>query len=470
METRRIIIVGAGRAGRILAADIKKNYRKKEVVGFVDDVKRRNGRVLGRVDDLARLLSKEEIDEIIIAVPSAEGELVRRVLLSVLDNTVSVRIVPRDVRVLNTNRVMYREVKTIEVEDWLGRPIIKRDLGKIKAFYRNKRVLVTGGAGSIGSAIVRQLLELGAMKVIVLDHAESSCFELIEGLNRKKVDKSRYRVVVGSVLNKRKVAALMDKYKPQIVFHVAAYKHVGLMEANVDEAIRNNVLGTKIVLDASVERGANRFIFVSTDKVVNPTSVMGASKKIAEHYVQSISTAKTVVSVVRFGNVINSQGSVLPIFEEQIENYRYVTITDKRMKRFFMSIREAAELVIMSGTRSKQKAIYVLDMGDLISLSDVVMCLIRSKGLRPGVDVEEKIIGRRPGEKIEEELFTAAERKKMKRTNMANIFRLESPVELKEPIDGVISKLVGLCNTEASSRKIINYLGRLFPTLKEKKK
>jgi len=288
-----------------------------------------------------------------------------------------------------------------------------------------------------------------------------------EELQEKRVRRERYKVVVGSVLNKKKIDFVIKQEEPDAVFHVAAYKHVSLMQENVGEAIVTNVFGTKNVVDASIEGGVGRFIFVSTDKVVNPTSVMGASKRIAEYYVQSLRPGSTVVSVVRFGNVINSQGSALPLFEEQIKKHRHITLTDRKMKRFFMSIREAAELVIMSGTRATKQAMYVLDMGDLISLREVASCLVRSMGLRLGVDVEERIIGRRPGEKMEEELFTAAEKKKMRRTSMANIYRLELDGADVVDVEEMVIKLRNLCDNYPNRTKIIKYLREIFPTMRK---
>jgi FlaA1/EpsC-like NDP-sugar epimerase len=467
MKNRKIVIVGAGTAGVLLAKDIKRNFNSGEVIGFVDDTRSKKTHILGKIKDLPKLVQDNSVDEVVIAIPSAKGELVREILLNSKDSNIPIKIVPRDIRVLNKDRVRYADIKAVSVNDFLGRPIIKRNLNKVKDFYKNEKVLVTGGGGSIGSEIVWQLIELGAKQVIVLDHAENACFNITRELREQGVGKRRYQVIVGSVLNKKKVEQVMKRYKPNIVFHAAAYKHVGLMQDNVDEAVHNNVFGTKIVLDAAIKYGIKRFIFVSTDKVVNPTSVMGASKKIAEYYVQSVKPKDTIISIVRFGNVINSQGSVLPIFEEQIDNYRYVTLTDRRMKRFFMSIREAAELVIMSGTRSVKKAVYVLDMGDLISLYEVTRCLIRSKGMRPGIDVEERIIGKRPGEKLEEELFTDRERKKMRKTNMPNIYRLESDVDIQKSIDEIMKSLSDISNNGKSHKEVTKYLGELFPTLND---
>ncbi len=460
---KNIVIVGAGVAGRLLARDIRKRTNHR-VVGFVDDRVDRRG-VIGDIDELSRLVDDYEVDEMIVAIPSADGALIRKVLGVNKGNNIPIRLVPRAARVLKTNEVNYQEVKDIEAEDFLGRAIVSRNIQKSETFYQSKKILVTGGAGSIGSEIVRQLLELRTKKVIVYDHAEHACYKIEQELVEGRVPKKRWQVIVGSILNSEKFEYVVGREKPDMIFHAAAYKHVHLMENNIGEAVSTNIFGTKAVADTAVKYEVKRLVFVSTDKVVRPTSVMGATKNVAEAYVRSLVDNETIISVVRFGNVINSQGSVLPLFEEQIKRHRYVTVTDRRMKRFFMSIREAAELVILSASRSSRGAVYVLDMGDLVSVCKVAECLIRSKNLRPEVDVGIKYVGMKAGEKIKEELFTRKERAKITRTRMLNIWKLKNSHDVNNRGFDILSELDARRKKWPNDRRLRKYLSEVFPLL-----
>jgi len=466
---KKVLIVGAGVAGRLLKKDIDSNYPDIEVVGFVDDQRRKSRQVLGTGEELSRIYDDYFIDEVVIAIPSADGEQIRKVLLNSLSNRVPIRIVPRREIVLKTDIVKYADVKVIEPDDFLGRRPLKRNVCLLDKYYRDKVVLVTGGAGSIGSEIVRQLIDIGTKKVVVFDRSENMCFELVQQLTELGIGKRRYEVVVGDVLNRAKLGYVMGRFKPNIVVHAAAYKHVFMMENNPEEAVSVNVLGTRNVVEEAWLHKVGRFVQISTDKVVNPESIMGATKKLAECYVRSRQNDKNKkmdFSIVRFGNVVNSHGSVLPLFERQISDQGYVTVTDRRMKRFFMSIREAAQLVLMSATEKGRGSVYILNMGDLISVYDVARCFIRSKNLLPDVDVRIKFIGRRRGEKIVEQLFTREEKKMMKETKIDNVWRIADCGQCPDNMEGILSELEGLVMGRQARTRTIRYLQKLFVSLK----
>lgn len=465
MTKKNVIIIGAGIAGRLLQADIKKNYVGVHVIGFIDDVKRKGIEVLCDINGLRELVKTYQIDEMVIAIPSADGSLVRRILMNNINNRIPIRIVPREQRVIRHNDVKYGSVRDLVDEDWLGRPPEMRSIKNLERQYKDKVILVTGGAGSIGSEIVRQLLELKVKKVAVMDNSEFFVYGLEQELRELKVKKSKYELLIGSVVDKLRTREVIKKIKPDIVFHAAAYKHVHLMEDCAGEAVKTNVMGTKNVVDMAIEFGVDKFVLVSTDKAVNPTSVMGATKKIAELYVQGLKNSATRYSIVRFGNVINSQGSVLPMFNKQVMQKKSVTVTDKKMKRYFMSIREAAQLVIMSATRITQGAVYVLNMGDLISINDVVKCVIRCHNLIPGKDINIKIVGRRPGEKMIEELFSEEEKKSVKKTTLPNIWRLHNGKINIRKREEVVNHLKQMLDKSVIDKKIISYLRTMFVSL-----
>lgn len=469
MEYRNILIIGAGIAGKLLKDDIEKNDSGLKVIGFVDDDEPIDPdmKVVGSIDELSKINKIFRVDEMIVAIPSASGDLMRRILLNNLKNRVPIRLVPRSQQVIGQNHVSYAEVKDFSLEDFLGRPFLKQDVERLKDFYRGKTVFITGGAGSIGSEIVRQLIDLEAGRVVVYDNSEYLIFNLDQQLKEKGVSNERYRLVIGSVLNRAKLDRIVREEKPDFVFHAAAYKHVYLMEDNVDEAVTNNVIGTKNVVDVAVENNVGSFIFISTDKVVNPTSVMGATKKLAEYYIKCLDASKTKFNIVRFGNVINSNGSVLPLFERQIHERRYITVTHKEISRFFMSIREAAQLVVTSVSRDTDGEIYILDMGELINIYEAALCLIRTKNLIPDEDVQISIIGLKPGEKMIEELFTDKERENLIKTEIDNVFRLknfeECPLNIHEVFSGFEKHLSGKEAGEALKRSLC----AIFSSLKK---
>lgn len=464
---KNVLIVGGGLGGRLLKKDILNNYPYIKIIGFLDDqnICDKDIELLGKIDDFQKVNNTFKIDEIIIAIPSADGEVIRKIILSNLENNIPIKIVPRDQRIISSSKVKYSDIKDVDLEDFLGIRILKKNTEKLKTFYKNKTILITGGAGSIGSEIVRQLLDLGSKKIIVYDNSEYLIFNLDQNLKERGIPKQKYQLIIGDILNKGKFDRIVHQLKPDMIFHAAAYKHVYLMEDNIDEAIRNNVLGTQTVIDTAIKYKIKNFIFISTDKVVNPKGIMGATKKLCEYYVNYCRGTRTVFNIVRFGNVINSHGSVLPLFERQIKERKYVTITHKEIKRYFMSIREAAQLVITSAANRKEGQVFVLDMGELINVYDIALCLIRSKNLIPNRDVAIKFIGLKRGEKLVEELFTKSERGNIVKTKMDNIFKLKkiekSPGNIKE----YFLKLEKLLTGEQDTKKLRKFLQTMFPTL-----
>ncbi len=464
--SKNILIIGAGKAGQLLRKDIGENYPNYEVIGFIDDKAKKTskGLVKGRIEDIEKIIRVYAVDEIVIAIPSADGALVRRILLQNIANDIPIRTVPRDQRIIGKSEVRYAEVKKIDSEDFLGRPFVRKNVDRLKKFYQDKVVFVTGGAGSIGSEIVRQLIDLDVKKVVVYDNSEYLVFLLEQGLKERNV-RDRCELIVGNILYTNKLKNILLKIKPDILFHAAAYKHVHLMHDNVDQAIYNNVIGTKRVIDAALESGVKIFTFISTDKVVNPTSVMGATKKLCEFYIQSLKTKKMHFNIVRFGNVINSNGSALPLFERQIDLHRYVTVTHEKMERFFMSIREAAQLVIESTAAKRSNVIHVLDMGELIRIYDVVLSLIRSKDLQPDRDVEVRVTGLRKGEKMIEELYTEEEKRELKKIKDSRMLLLNNTDTCKEEIQDVFEHLHQMA-IQGDDDKAFKYLKKLFPSIR----
>lgn len=464
---RNILIIGAGRAGRLLAKDINANVRGAHVIGFVDDQQPKLGSIihLGTIDNLSKLCEMYQVDEMIIAIPSADGALVRRILMKSIKSRIPIRIVPRNLRIISKSDVRYSEVKNIDGEDFLGRPFIDKNIERLKRFYRGKTVFITGGAGSIGSEIVRQLIDLEVKKVVVYDNSEYLTFLLEQQLKEREM-RDRCDLIVGNILHDNKLNALFKKIKPDIVFHAAAYKHVHLMQDNIDEAVYNNVIGTKRVIDAALKNKVKLFTFISTDKVVNPTSIMGATKKLCEYYIQSLHSKTTQFNIVRFGNVINSNGSALPLFERQMTLHKYVTVTHKKMQRFFMSIREAASLVIESTAEGKPNSIHILNMGELINIYEVALCLIRSKDLVPAEDVEVRIMGLRKGEKMIEELYTESEEGEMIRTKSGKIFSLRNHAVCPVDILIILAELEELVKNGGEQALLRGKIRNIFPSIK----
>lgn len=461
-----ILIVGAGRAGKLLKKELDMHHAACKVIGFVDDKPDKNNKLLlGTIEDLGKITRIFKIDEIIIAIPSADGGLIRKILLKNIKNHIPIYIVPRSQEVIRKSDVTYEGVKDIEPEDFLGRPFIRKNVDRLARFYEGKVVFVTGGAGSIGSEIVRQLIDLKVKKVVVYDNSEYLIFLLEQQLKERGV-REKCELIVGSILHLNKLDAIMERIQPDIVFHAAAYKHVHLMQDNIDEAVYNNVIGTKRVIDAAEAHGVKLFTFISTDKVVNPTSIMGATKKLCEYYIQSLRPKVMKFNIVRFGNVINSNGSALPLFERQMQFHKYITVTHKKMQRFFMSIREAAQLVIESTAEGKPNGIHILNMGELINIYEVALCLVRSKNLLPEKDIVIKITGLRKGEKMIEELYTETEKGHMVKKGSGRVFSLKNYDDCPMDIRSVLHELESLVKKGSDQELLRKRMKAIFPSLK----
>jgi len=411
----RVVIVGAGSAGALVAKELAAHPEMgRTAVGFIDDDPAKRGGVLnslpvlGPRSELAEIIERYRVGEVIVAMPSAPGSVIREVMDSCKDLKVKIKTLP-GVYELVDGKVSVKQLRDIQIEDLLGREPVDLDLDQIGAYLADQTVLVTGAGGSIGSEIVRQITRFKPKNTILLGHGENSIFEIEQELKRRH-PKQRTVAVIADVRDEHRIDRVFEEYKPDVVFHAAAHKHVPLMEANPEEALTNNVFGTRNVARAADKHGAKRFVMISTDKAVNPVSVMGMSKRVAEMVVQAIgATSKTKFMAVRFGNVLGSRGSVVPMFRSQIAEGGPVTVTHPDMTRYFMTIPEAVQLVIQAGAMGKGGEIFVLDMGEPIKITQLAEEIIRLSGMEPGKDIEVTYTGIRPGEKLFEEILTTEE-------------------------------------------------------------
>lgn len=412
-KKENILIYGAGVSGLITKRTIEKDSNSSyKINGFIDDsLKLKNTRLQGikiyHTKELKLLLKKHQITSIIIAIQNPDTSKKQEIIDLCIKNSIKILTVPSSKKWINGD-FSTSQIKNINIEDLLGRNPIYLNPEKINIQVNNKIILVTGAAGSIGSGIVKQLANYTPLKTILLDQAESSLYELEQELI-VNFPKFNFEIVVGDISNKVRMERLFEHFKPNLLFHAAAYKHVPLMEDNPSEAVYTNILGTKNLVDLSVNYSVEKFVLISTDKAVNPTNVMGASKRIAEIYAQNSSTEKTKFITTRFGNVLGSNGSVIPLFKKQIEQGGPITITDKRVTRFFMTIPEACQLVLEAGAMGNGGEIFVFDMGQPIKIEDLAKKMIKLSGLQEGKDIEIKVTGLRPGEKLFEELLSKEE-------------------------------------------------------------
>lgn len=415
---REVLVVGAGNGGQAVAWEMRRNPEIGDVpIGFVDDDPRKRGmriaglKVLGSTDELPRVLDDAEPDDVVIAIPSAPGELRQKVVTACRDRGIPVRTLPTVFELLSGGVNLVRQVREVRVEDVLGREPVRVEIDRVGAYLADKVVLVTGAGGSIGSELCRQIARVGPRTLVLVENSESNLFEI-----RRELEEDRHFRRSVAVLADCKDATRMREvfadHNPDVVFHAAAYKHVLLMEENPVEAVRNNAVATRIVAAAAGEAGASRFVLVSTDKAVTPATAMGASKALAEWAVEAAQHRfpGTRYATVRFGNVLGSSGSVVPIFRRQIAAGGPVTVTDAKMSRYFMTIPEAVQLIIRSGALAQGGEVYVLEMGDPVKIVDLARNMIRLSGHEPDVDIAIEFIGRRPGEKVHEELFNPDER------------------------------------------------------------
>src|SRR3954471_21872172 len=419
-DARRILIVGAGDGGRLVLREIVRNPGLKlNPVGFVDDDARLRGqrvdgvRVLGGTNDLARILDEAEPDEVTIAIPSAPGTLRASVVKACRARSIPVRTLPTVFELLQGGGNFVRQVRDVQVEDVLGREPVRFELDRVGGYLNGEVVMVTGAGGSIGSELCRQIARVAPRRLILVDHAEDNLFRIQRELeDDRHVHPSTLSAVLADCKEGERMREVFAEYRPTVVFHAAAYKHVGLMELNPVEAVRNNALATRLLARVAGENDVRRFVQVSTDKAVSPATVMGASKALAEFAVEAAQERwpNTRYAIVRFGNVLGSSGSVVPIFRRQIGLGGPVTVTDKRMTRYFMTIPEAVQLVIRAGSLGTGGEIFVLEMGEPVSIWQLAETMIELSGLRPGEDIVIEEVGRRPGEKLFEELFNPYER------------------------------------------------------------
>jgi FlaA1/EpsC-like NDP-sugar epimerase len=426
---RSVLIVGAGDGGRLVLREILRNRELGlQPVGFVDDDARKHGmridgvKVRGDTEgDLSRILEESEPDEVIIAIPSAPGSTRARVVRECRKRSIPVRTLPTVFELLQDQTTLSpsaisRQVREVRVEDVLGREPVLMELDRVGAYLAGETVLVTGAGGSIGAELCRQIARVGPRRIVLLDHAEDNLFQIERELqDERHVQPSVLAAVLADCKEEERMREVFAEHRPTVVFHAAAYKHVGLMEANPVEAVRNNAIATRVVAHVAGEMGVGRFVLVSTDKAVAPATVMGASKALAEFALEA-ATARfggTRYAAVRFGNVLGSSGSVVPIFRRQIERGGPVTVTDERMTRYFMTIPEAVQLIIRSGSLSRDgdrgADVFVLDMGEPVRIVDLARAMIELSGLDPDRDVAVEIVGRRAGEKLHEELFNRYE-------------------------------------------------------------
>jgi FlaA1/EpsC-like NDP-sugar epimerase len=418
---RRVLIVGAGDGGRLVLREIVRNPDLGlSPIGFVDDDPTKHRmridgiRVLGRTVELARILDEAEPDEVTIAIPSAPGALRAAVVSACRARGIPVRTLPTVFELLQTGTGnVVRQARPVEIEDILGREPVRMELDRVGRYLQGEVVLVTGAGGSIGSELCRQISRVAPRKLILLDHAEDNLFRIMRELeDDRHVHPASMAVVLADCKEGERMREVFAEHRPTVVFHAAAYKHVGLMELNPVEAVRNNALATRLVARVAGENNVKRFVQVSTDKAVTPATVMGASKALAEFAVEAAQDKwpNTRYAIVRFGNVLGSSGSVVPIFRRQIAMGGPVTVTDFRMTRYFMTIPEAVQLVIRAGSLGDGGEIFVLEMGEPVSIRQLAEKMIELSGLRPNEDIVIEEVGRRPGEKLFEELFNPYER------------------------------------------------------------
>lgn len=408
---KNALIIGAGSAGQMLIRELKVHPEiGLKPVAILDDDRSKLFRslegvpIVGRIDDICKAIKENEIDEVIFAIPTAPNKLLKNVVNKLSELHMRAKTLPGIYELLN-GKVSVKQIRDVDINDLLGRDPIKIDLDEMSSYIKGKRVMVTGGGGSIGSELCRQIAKFNPSNLIILDIYENNMYELQQELLRK-YPHLRMTCLVASIRDEKKLNIIFKEYKPEIVFHAAAHKHVPLMEDNPQEAVKNNVYGTLNLVRCADLYNVKRFVMISTDKAVNPTSVMGATKRICEMIIQSFDkVSETGFIAVRFGNVLGSNGSIIPLFKKQIAEGGPVTVTHEDVKRYFMTIPEAVQLIIQVGLMAEGGEIFVLDMGEPVKIIDLARDLIRLSGFEPDMDIPIKITGLRPGEKLFEELL-----------------------------------------------------------------
>ena len=472
LKRRRTLVIGAGDAASTLLHELSKNKSPDmSIICCVDDAPEKVGRnimgveIMGTTEDIPELVERCEIETLLLAIPTVDEENKRRILGICNKTKCNVRILPDIVKLIADGKDILSRIRDVRVEDVLGRPEVELK-DSTNELITNKTVMVTGGGGSIGSELCRQIAMCSPKKLIVLDIYENSAYSIQQELLRRYGDRLNLQVLIASVRDSKKIDALFRANRPDVVFHAAAHKHVPLMEISPEEAVKNNVFGTYNVACAADRHGAERFVLISTDKAVNPTNVMGATKRVCEMIVQALAQkSKTKFVAVRFGNVLGSNGSVLPLFKEQIAAGGPVTVTDPEIVRFFMTIPEAVQLVLEAGQMGKGGEIFVLDMGKPVKILDLAENLIKLSGLIPYKDIQIQFTGLRPGEKLYEELLMDEEG--VRKTGNRKIF-VGSPLGLnKDTFFEQLAELKKIAYSNNSENLVLALLA-LVPTFTHK--
>lgn len=464
---KRFLIVGAGNAGESLLREIQRASRAQyDVVGFIDDAPAKQGiyihgiPVLGTVDQLHDICETHRIDEIAVAMPSASPLQLRRVIQVCSGTKIRFRTVPALMDIAS-GKLKVSQIRDVDINDLLGRAAVVLDLESIETYLDDKTVLVTGAGGSIGSEMCRQICQFHPRQLLLVEQAENSLFYIERELSRMRPDVP-LKALICNITDSTRVCDIFSQYRPEVVIHAAAHKHVPLMELNPGEAVKNNVIGTRTVADAADQYGASNFVMISTDKAVNPTSIMGSCKRVAEMYIQDLSrTSATAFVTVRFGNVLGSEGSVVPIFKQQIARGGPVTVTDPEMKRYFMTIPEASQLVLQAATMGGGGEIFVLDMGEPVKIVDLARELITLSGFRPGEDIDIEFVGCRPGEKLFEELSIEGEDMQSTYHPKIGIWQKNVPMD-RDRLHHEINVLLSIASTQDHGM-IVTQIKHLVP-------
>jgi len=443
-------------------------YGDMTPVGFMDDDYSKKGQKLhglpiyGGVDELERVTLKEKIEIVVIAMPSAKDEAVKKVINAAKDTGATVRILPR-VHDIIDGAVSVSKIRPVEIEDLLGRTQVKLNNEVVSGYIKGKRVLVTGGGGSIGSELCRQISNYMPSELIILDIYENNAYDIQQELKQNNVP-FELKVLIASVRDRDRLTQIFSENRPEVVFHAAAHKHVPLMETSPQEAIKNNVIGTRNVIELSNQFKVQQFVMISTDKAVNPTNIMGASKRLCEMLVQSyaqLPEVNTRYAAVRFGNVLGSNGSVIPLFKKQIQKGGPVTVTHPEIIRYFMTIPEAVQLVIQAGGIAAKGEIFVLDMGNPVKIDQLARDLIRLSGFKPDEEIKIEYSGLRPGEKLYEELLMSEEG--LLDTEIDKIFVAQP---MSQPYEILVKQIDNLKNVYKDKNALIAELREIVPTFK----
>ena len=469
-KVQRVLIYGAGMGGSLVANEYKRNpHLGKKVIGFIDDNQEKLGTVIGNTpvygthEDLEQIVHQHQIDEVIIAIANIEESLLKEVSLTIKQLGLTVKMMPGLFELID-GKFNLNMIREVQVEDLLARDSIKLDYEGIHEYLEHQVVMVTGGGGSIGSELCRQIVKFNPKQLIILDIYENNAYDLQNELLRQYPNLNLV-TLIASVRDRHRLEEIYQTYQPNVVFHAAAHKHVPLMEVSPSEAIKNNVLGTLNTAELASEYGVKRFVLISTDKAVNPTNVMGATKRLCEMIIQAINPkSQTEYVAVRFGNVLGSNGSVVPLFKKQIAKGGPVTLTHKDITRYFMTIPEAAQLVLQAGGFAQGGEIFVLDMGKPVKIYDLAENLIKLSGYEPHVDIEIEVTGLRPGEKLYEELLMDEEG--LTETRHQKIFiGLPGEFEL-DTVKSQINELLQVATTKGI-QELKNKLKEVVPTYEE---